>query len=101
MDVHRQRNQPLPADLQAKVDAEPILVSGEDFFYEAFVRLTTERNGQGPIPVSKIVEHGVRFGLDFENQELLVRLIRKLDSTYLGWIEEDLKRKRESAKRSK
>lgn len=48
-----------------------------------------------------MVEHAERFGLDFENQELLVRVIRRLDSEYMKWLEADIKRQREAAKRSK
>jgi len=43
----------------------------------------------------------VRFGLDFENQELLVRIVRKLDSAYMKWVDSDMQRQREAAKRSK
>lgn len=46
----------------------------------------------GPIPHDKIVEYGIRAGLDHENVEALVEIVRTMDKVYLEWCEKETAR---------
>lgn len=48
--------------------------------------------GQGPIPHDKVVEYGVRAGLDDENVDALVEIVRTMDKAYLEWCADETKR---------
>jgi len=77
---------------------------GDGFYLEAFRSLSTERQigvAQGPIPDSKIVEYGLRRGLDHDVVEgLLAPVVREMDTAYLRWNSEQSERENRQRKRS-
>lgn len=76
-------------------EEEPQLAPGEDFFLRAFFNLSTERQigwASGPIPHSRVVEYGVRSGLEEATIEILVHVIRRMDQAYLEWLAEQRKK---------
>ncbi len=65
------------------VGTQPILQANLVAYLDAFYELDTERaHGQvpGPIPWSRIVEYGSRYGFDIEE---LVFFIRQMDDAHL------------------
>jgi hypothetical protein len=84
---------------------EPPLFPGDDFYLSAFYHLSTCRiPGEylpGPIPWDKTYYYGVISGLDEDNLELFIYVIREMDSEYLGWYGKKLKEKSKPPKRGK
>lgn len=55
------------------------------FFLTAFYRLSTERSvgmGVGPIPWSKIIDYGERYGFTGLSLDLFLDIIERMDSHY-------------------
>lgn len=67
---------------------------GDDFVLTAFYNLSSCRQfGEGvpgPIPWDKVVQYASRAGLDEENTETLVFIMREMDAAYLKWYERRL-----------
>lgn len=67
---------------------------GDDFLLTAFYDLSSCRQlgdgVPGPVPWHIIVQYADRAGLDPENAEALIRIIREMDSGYLKWYERKL-----------
>ncbi len=77
---------------------EPETFPGDEFYLDAFGDLTTERQigfSLGQIPHSKIKQYGIDFGLDATTLDFFIRIIRSIDDKYLGW-ENDENKKRQN-----
>lgn len=69
---------------------------GDNFYIDAFRMLSTERQigmELGEVPWSKIVEYGRYKGLDGDMIDVLVHVVREMDSAYLGWTGEEIRKK--------
>lgn len=76
---------------------EPVIVDEDRFYLKAFNTLGTSRlNGMsvGPIPWDKILDYGIRFGLDSEMLDPFLKIILELDEAYL----KELNKKQEKTK---
>lgn len=94
-----EKGRPLPAWYLAEPDVPPV---GNEYLHW-FWELWSERHqgfGVGPIPLSKIREHGEFLGLDRDNLEVFSVVIRTLDSAYLQWTRNEQEKKNSSGKRS-
>lgn len=73
---------PLP---QAIANA-PVLTLGLEFYYTAFLDLTTDRAfgyGEGPIPWSSVERYCDRYGVQGEDREDMHHHMRAMDQAYL------------------
>jgi hypothetical protein len=79
------------------VEREPPIYPGDDFILTAFYNLSSCRHygGEipGPIPWDRVVYYAMFAGLDKENIELLVFILRELDAAYLSWYAKRVKQK--------
>lgn len=70
---------------------------GEDFYLRAFNDLSTTRQigmAAGPIPWDKIVQYADRVGLEPDVSMSFVRIVRRMDDTYLEeWVVPEMKAK--------
>jgi len=72
--------------LPKRIQNAPQLEMGLELYWEAFWDLSTCRAvgmGAGPIPWLAIRDYGLTFGLDEDQQEDLVYLVRMMDNAYL------------------
>lgn len=79
------RKRPLPDVIKNAPD----LLIGLELYFEAFIELNTTRQtgwGAGPIPTSAIYEYAYCLGLDEEETEDLLYLIRKMDEAFLQYM---------------
>jgi hypothetical protein len=92
VEAAKAKNRPLPSWYLE----EPPLLWPCDYFMNAFWALSTERQigmAPGPIPWSKMVEYGRYSGLEDDMIELLVFLMRYMDTAFREWrSEQDKKR---------
>lgn len=80
---------------------EPLSFPGDERYLDAFWYLATERRwASGPIPVTLVEQYAFRHGFPPDMIASFVRILRKLDEAWLGWVQDELKRQRE-AERSK
>jgi len=74
----------------------PSLLPGLDFYFTAFNELTTCRAigmGVGPIPWNVVQEYADRQGLDDEERQCLLHLLRAMDNAYLDWGKKEYEKK--------
>jgi len=87
LDQARTNNMPVPD----KIKNAPTLQSGLEFYYTAFIELSTCRDagmGAGPIPWESIHKMGTdHLDLDEEDFDRFVQIIRGMDLTYLDYQE--------------
>lgn len=77
--------------LPPRIANAPELSEGLEFYFEAFFELDSERHhGEGLMPIGwwSIVRYGQYYGLNSEEIEDLVYLIRRMDDAHLGRIGE-------------
>lgn len=81
-----ERGTPLPAEARPpEPGTDPEI---EEWYRRAFWDLSTCRDytfGVGPIPWTAIDRYSERVGLDDENHDCFVYLIREMDAAYLKW----------------
>ena len=61
---------------------EPLMSEEDEFYLKAFNILGTSRingMGAGPLPWDKILEYGIKYGLDSENLDLFLEIILAMD----------------------
>lgn len=71
--------QPIPA----RVANAPALLQGLEFYYTAFLELSTCRS-QGPIPWDKIVKYAEVHDLDQDDLQDMIFFLRSMDKVYLA-----------------
>ncbi len=84
--------QPLPK----KIADAPQLLQGLEFFYVAFMDLTTSRSigmGEGPIPWHVVNDYCDRYEIDGEQREDVHYYITAMDSAYLQYRANEAKKK--------
>ena len=82
---------------------EPLLLPGDQFYFNAFHELSTTRSigfSIGPIPWDKIVSYAEIAGLDEDLRTDFQQVIRVLDNAYLKWSADTAKQSTDTAKRS-
>jgi len=65
------------------------------FYFEAFWELSSMRNhGQviGPIPWRSILDYGIWSGLRGPTLRIFSRVIRSMDSSFMGWNKKEFER---------
>lgn len=70
---------------------KPDRFDGDEFFYEAFRDLQTERQTDGPIPWSKCIAYADRRRLSPEVGDVLWAVIRRMDAVERRWRVEELR----------
>ena len=88
--------------MPARIANAPQLLPGLDFFYIAFLELSTCRDvgmGLGPIPWTAMNAYAERYGLEDDDFAEFTWLLKRLDATYLQ--QQDEKRKAEAAANKK
>jgi hypothetical protein len=78
----------------------PQLMPGEDFFFQAFWDLNSDRNvgmSLGPIPWSSIQTYGLSKGLECDMIELLHVVIRSMDELFLRYMNEEQEKRSKAA----
>ena len=87
-------------------DCGPVLMPGLGLYLQAFEDLSPSRpsgglGGFGPIPFEAIDRYARRFGIDdADDFDDLLRFVRALDESYLGWAEEAAGQRRTSQRES-
>lgn len=79
-----QQGRPVPN----KIADQPVLSEADEIFWLAFTHLTTERIPDGAIPWQAIVRWAEYYGLDDEDAEDLIEVVRALDSAYINYQSE-------------
>lgn len=72
---------------------EPPLRPADGFFLRAFGALNTERNMQGNIPWSSIMQYGRHVGLQHDMLDVLEIIIRTMDEPYRKWQEAEAEKR--------
>ena len=75
---------------------EPEIRDNDDFYLNAFNDLSTTRQigmSVGPIPWDRVLQYAAWSGLDDENTEYFVGVIREMDSAWMEWSAEEMKKK--------
>ena len=83
------QNLPIPA----KILNAPVLISGLEFYYKAFLDLCTCRPigfGEGPIPWNAIKMYSDTHKLDEEEFDRLLTLVKLMDIEYLSFRQKQL-----------
>jgi hypothetical protein len=75
-----QQGRPVPS----KIANQPVLTEVDELFWLAFTHLATERIPDGAIPWLSIVRWAEYYGLDDEDAEDLIEVVRAMDSAYIG-----------------
>jgi hypothetical protein len=81
-------------------ESVPELLPNESYYLEAFWALTTDRQAgmsTGPIPWSSVQRYGEAKGLDSANIEALHMIVRAMDNTFLGFVQDEQERQRKAA----
>jgi len=77
--------------LPSKIQNAPEILAGLDFYYTAFMDMTSCRElgyGQvGPVSWLTIQRYCEVYGIEGESREDMFYHVHKLDRTYLDWIE--------------
>ena len=69
----------------------------DQFYLGSFSALSSTRNYElGPIPWDRIVEYGLRAGLDDDMIDVFVVLLRAMDAGYLEYAASELDRQRKT-----
>lgn len=78
-----------------KIQNAPDLLMGLEFYFQAFIDLTTCRSSgwsPGPIPWGDIEAYAIALGLDEEEADTLHYHMSKMDNAYLARIEQKNKK---------
>lgn len=87
--------------LPSRIANAPHLLPGLDLYYTAFLQLGTCRSvgmGLGPIPWTALNDYALRHGIDDEEFDIFVTLVRRLDAAFLGYQDEKRKKDPKSVK---
>ena len=87
--------------LPDKIANAPRLLLGLDFYYNAFLKLSSCRSigmSEGRIPWTAIKEYGYHHGLDDDDVERLVYLVNAMDAEYLKYRAKESKAETEKSK---
>ncbi|QNN99854.1 hypothetical protein P67b_00095 [Ruegeria phage Tedan] len=95
IDVLAARGKPLP---EWYLD-EPPIATADAFYLNAFGKLNTERNMQGHIPWSSIMQYGRHVGLDHDMLDTLEIIIRKMDEPYRKWQEAEAEKRAKASQK--
>lgn len=83
-------NKPLPA----KIANAPIIEEGTEFYYIAYLDLSTTRHYElGPIPFNQVALYGNIYGLEVDEIDFLWQVIRDVDSWALAEVIKEIKSK--------
>lgn len=71
--------------------SRPDLLPGQEFYLQAFDRLTTCRpigsGAIGRIPWTATVKYGEVYEMDFYEFQTFQYLMERLDTEYIGWVQ--------------
>lgn len=91
------------APIPDKIKNAPILLPGLQFYYQAFLDLSTCRPlgmSEGPIPWSALNTYAEREGLTDDDYDRFSSLIRAMDAAYLGHRDKKREAKEAQEKRA-
>lgn len=81
---------------------EPPAQMLDGFYLESFSALSSTRNYElGPIPWDRIVEYGLRAGLDDDMIDAFVTLVRAMDAGFIEHAVSELDRQRKNTRPKK
>lgn len=76
---------------------EPIIPAAEEWYLKAFYELITGRNADGRIPWRDIDDYAERSGLDEDVVVAFRFIMRALERTFSGWLDDERARKDKQA----
>lgn len=77
----KRMNQPIPDRILNK----PVLAEHLILYYDAFFELQYDKNENNRVSWSTLVNYSDRNGFDDEQQELLIRFMRVLETAFINW----------------
>ena len=83
------------SEIPAALLDEPKLLQGLNLYYNAFWELFPDRQlgmSVGPIPYSSIIMYCREWNLDGELSGIMLKLVRKMDGTFLEWQDKQSKK---------